>query len=248
MKAVTSKEEIDAAVTKAMKRQSNVVKQEKALNPHTFLEPMERDDVWNHIYTSHKLTELSFKRPDVVKTVRSAIEADLSRVSSPLVVTGGLHCGKTWLCAQMESALREKAKVVTRFCGLTQLTSTLGKLVRGLSKQLYAMFGSPILPPKVERCDADDCADLFRDVLTAAAKRSDGGIVVVLDGMDKLSSDIEDISDFLHFLEDAIPCNVSLVVSFRSSGDSESQLSTTKDLAMLLLKSAKKSNGKYNVY
>ena len=221
IKSVSSLAEVEALMVKAQKRRANILKQEKAIHPHTYLEPFESDDIWNHVNIAHNITDDCFKREELLKEIKVAIEKDVSSVSSATVIHGGLKTGKTWLCAQLPSLMSE-ATTLLRFCGLTSLTSTIRKLLYGLSKQLSAICNSSILKSNMEHLNISHVFQCFKELLDQVSQTSTKPVVLVLDGFDKLAESDEDLSTFISLCDNAIPTNVSLVVSVTTkSAESE---------------------------
>lgn len=232
---VKSKSELESVINKALKRQVHLIKHEKALHPNVYLHSFERDDVWNHVTTCHTLTDAPFKRSTLLTEVRGRVDEQLTIVSSPLIVSGLAHCGKTWLLGQLPALYGDSTRVLVRFCGLTRLTDTLSSLLIGLCKQLHVMFGSPLLPKEIHHSSVDDVADLFRDVMRVVAAQSDRPVVIVLDGFDKLATPAAELHQFLRLCNESVPANICLAVSVRELEEETRELSGNHKQIMLSL-------------
>lgn len=223
IKSVNTVDEIEAAVIKAQKRKVNIQKQERALHPHYYIEPYETDDVWNHVNLCHTLPESAFARDDLLNQLKTSIEGDFSVASSPLVVKGESKTGKTWLCAHIPSLLGDASLTVVRFCALTRLASTLPNLLRNISKQLHAVYGSPVVPRHVQPSIAD-LSELFLEILNNISSSNistEKPLVLVLDGLDKLAAPATDLAEFIFHCHGRIPEKTVLVLSL-TSPDSDS--------------------------
>lgn len=249
IKAISDPSELDGLITKTQKRQVNLLKQENALHPHTYLQPFESDDVWNHVSICHTLTEQSFTRQNLLDQLHTAIVSEISKVGSPILLTGGRKVGKTWLCAQIPSLIKEQAVSLVRFCALTRLTNTLPKVLRGISKQLHIICQSSILPRSIENSGVEDMFELFKDILKEASTLADKPVVLVFDAFDKLAADAGDLSRFLSLCAEAIPTNVALVVSARNNVEEEEFYDMSKDPCInVVLKAAGIVIGNYSIY
>lgn len=200
-------------VVKAQKRRVNLLKQERAIHPHIYLEHFEYEDIWNHVHTSHTISESCFKREGLLEKVKAAILSDVGTVSSSIILSGGLKAGKSWLCSQIPSLLGEEALTLVRYCGLTSLTTTLPKLLAGLTKQLSSVYQTPLLSATTEQLDAAGVFALFRVVLEKVSESTDKPVVLVLDSFDKLAASGVYLSHFSALCRNAIPANVVLVLS-----------------------------------
>lgn len=211
--------ELEAMIVRAQKRRINVQKQERSLQPNVHMEQFESDDVWNHVNTCHRISQECYKREGLLEQVKAAVKHDSAIVSSPVIISGDLQCGKTWLCAQIPSLLGEESITLVRFCGLTRLTSTLTKLLRGLSKQLHVLYGSQILPRAIEQYSVEDTFQLFRDILNEVSVSAGKPVVLVLDSLDKLAASARDLMQFIALCEGCVPPNVVMVMSLTKKAE-----------------------------
>lgn len=215
IKSVSTVSEIESAIVKAYKRRANIEKQEKATNPHVYLQPFETMDVWNHVHLCHTISENGFERKEQIDQVRAAITSDAKVRSSPIIISGGIKTGKTFLCSQIPKIMGEDSVSIVRFCGLTELTKTLPKLLRGISKHLHLLYGSTILPRSVGNSNFSAMIDLFKSILTEVHMCADKPVVLVLDSLESLAETNANLNKFITLCMHAIPVNISLVVSVR---------------------------------
>ncbi|XP_067936802.1 uncharacterized protein [Watersipora subatra] len=219
IKSVKSTTDLEGVIVKAQKRRVNIQKQERALLPNVYLEPFESEDIWNHVNTSHSLSDSAFKRESLLQEVKSAINSSIKTTSSPIVVSGGQRTGKTWLCAQLPSEMADETLTLVRFCGLTSLTTTLPRVLLSLSKQLTAIYRIPLLSHDITNKSISKMAESFKSLLDELSASVTKPVVLVLDGFDKLAASNMELCEFISFCKEKIPSNIALLLSVTSRED-----------------------------
>ena len=170
------------------------------------LTPRQRDLRGQWDYAGQKAAQFR-AREDMLQQLLTALETD-----DLVALQGSTGSGKSTLMGRLAQTLQAQGQeVLPIFCGSSQLCSTALDLIRYMVDYLETKLDLPHFEQEGQNRSLAQWRERLADTVTAFVKRTEGQLVLLIDGVDQLVP--EAARDYLQFIPDNLSHRVKLVFS-----------------------------------